>query len=237
MDKIEMLNSIITLTKKTGQGLALTLIRKASPEYGQIVDDLIKDGKVDIFIVHYGTLPSDEWVVPAGCYSVMKDNGNKHPGALTFIRLYLGIEEIGLNIKSKDILKNVGFMTKYVKWLKDNEQELINLTNMQEIEIILDELDNDVIGWIKSRGWYIDNLTIEKCFNSSMSVVNNYEEQLNMSNDLLSLYNEDKIHYADKIQITIKEIELLENKIKYRKIANQWLKTQTQTENIQTLIK
>jgi hypothetical protein len=45
MEKIEVLNSIINITKKSGQGLSLSIIRHSSIECANLVEELIKEGK------------------------------------------------------------------------------------------------------------------------------------------------------------------------------------------------
>jgi len=234
-----MLNSIIKITKKSEQGLSLSIIRHTSIEYANLVEELIEEGKAEIFITHYSSLPSDEWVVPAGCYNVMKDNETEHPGALTFMRIYLGIDDLGIGLKISDVLKNVNSMEKYAKWLKDNNKKLIDLTNMQEIELIPNQLDDNTKNWIKSKKWYTYNDTIESCLNQSLKFEkdNTDHQQIDLYDDLMLLYNTNKNKYSDAIEEAKKDIELLKENIKYRNIVNKWLQNQIQTAKIQTIIK
>jgi len=233
-----MLNSIIKLTKETGQGLALSIIRVASPEYGRLVDELIEEGKVDIHIKHYSMLPSDEWVVPAGCYFAIKDDETYHPGALIFMRMYLEIEDLGVGLKISKVLKDVHSMENYAKWLKDNEQKLIDLVNMKEIEFIPNQLDDNTKNWIKDKTWYKNNDTVESCLNLSekVSKENGDNTQLDLYDQLMPLYNTDKSRFVKEIEDSKIDIEKLKENIKNRNKVNNWLKSQTQTDKIQTLI-
>ena len=239
MEKTEMLNKIIHLTKETGQGLALSIIRAKSSEYAKLVDELIDEGKADIYVKSFSFLPSDEWVVPAGCYFAIKDDDTNHPGALIFIRMYLGKEDLGIGVKISNILKNVDTMELYTKWLRDNEKQLIDLTNMQEIEFIPNQLDEDTNNWIKEKTWYINNDTIESCLDQSEKVLKDDGDnsQLDLYEQLIPLYNSNKDKYSNEIEEAKIDIKKLKENIKYRKITNKWLQNQTQTDKIQTIIK
>lgn len=238
MEKTEMLNSIIKITKETGQGLALTIIRCASSEYAAFVDELIEEGKAELYTKHYSYLPSDEWVVPAGCYFAMKDEDTHHPGALTFIRMYLGIDDLGLGVKPIDVLRNPFSMGKYTEWLNDNEKQLIDLVNMKEIEFTPNQLDDNTKNWIKDKTWYTNNDTVESCLNQSEKVSKDDgdKKQLDLYDQLMPLYNTDKSRFVKEIEDSKIDIEKLKENIKHRNKVNNWLKTQTQTDKIQTLI-
>jgi len=236
-----MLNKIIHLTKETGQGLALSIIRAKSSEYAKLVDELIEEGKADIYVKSFSFLPSDEWVVPAGCYFAIKDDDTTHPGALIFIRMYLGKEDLGIGVKISDMLKNVGNMERYTKWLKDNENKLIDLTNMKEVELTSEQfqIDDDTKKWITQKTWYINNDDVKTCLIQSTKMLNdgNDKSQLDLYNELMPLYNSDKERFHKEIEDSKKKIKEIKDSIKYRKITNKWLQNQTQTDKIQTIIK
>ena len=237
MEKIEMLNSIINITKKNGQGLALTIIRAKSSEYAEFVDELIKEGKVDIYVKTYSFFPSDEWVVPAGCYFAIKDDDTEHPGALIFMKMYLGIEDLGLGgVKIFEILKKVDYMERYTKWLKDNEKQLIDLINMKEVEFIPNQLDDNTKNWIKSKKWYTNNDTIKSCFEQSLKAENDDKQKLDLYLELNPLYKLDRVKYSKEIYDTDEKIENIKDEMKNRNIVNKWFRSQTQTDKIQTLI-
>lgn len=168
----------------------------------------------------------------------MKDDDNEHPGALSFIRFYLGINDIGIGIKLQDVSKDKNFMSRYTTWLNDNEKELIDLINMNTLESNSDELDSECIKWIKSKEWYINNEKVEICLKLSNEclIKRQDDDTLKICQQLKPLLNTNKIKYSKEIEKN--NIDIINAKIglRCRKLVNTWFLSQEQDVNIQTVI-
>lgn len=230
MNKLEMYNSIVRVTVASGQGLAGSIIRRASLETGPLLDELLEDGLIERYVNSTG-----EWIVPTGCYMVFRDEV-RYPNALTFVRLYLGITDLGLGTTPKDFLKNIPFMEKYMLWLRDNEQALIDLVNLKEMDYLSIDLDEKDIKWIKSKDWYEKNLTVTECHSNSEKKLRKNIETININNKILKLCTEGGSKYRDKATEAKDEIEKLKKFNRTRKHINDWLLTQNQSLCIQDLI-
>jgi hypothetical protein len=242
MTKTELLNAIINITRETGQGLTGVLIRAKG--LGDIVDELIEEGKITSTIDRYNHLPDDEWLLPVGCYNMWKDDvyGKSGNGwSLTFIRMYLGIDDLGLGMKPIDALKNVDLMKGYSKWLEQNGKGLIALVNLKDAkeenpkEIVFSKEELD---WIETRGWYQKNDKVSEALKASLEKENSKddEKEFQIHQELLSLYTSDDSYrkkYAKDIVVSEKFIADYPKLKKMRSKLNRWLESQPQTKKIQ----
>ena len=92
MTKQELLNSIISITKKTGQGVSGII--KLQPGVSSLLEELIDEGKIIENVKKFNYLPDDCWYLPVGCYNVWNEYDIKQ--SLIFIRIFLGIDELVL---------------------------------------------------------------------------------------------------------------------------------------------
>lgn len=238
MSKSKVLNQIIDLTRKTGQGLSVTLMRKAAPEMAETIDELIADGKLETYTQRYSYMDDDQWVVPKGCYFAIRDDENVS-GALTFVRVYLGIYEPFMGATLNDLLRGATFMTEYSKWLVKNEKALIDMVNMTDVdeEDEATELSDEIIEWVKTRGWYTDNNVVSECLSKSKGFFDDgvNKEILVRQKQLLKLYEGDDRYNEDAEKLR-KEMEEDAKEVKYRTKFNKWLSEQNQTVKIQSIL-
>jgi hypothetical protein len=238
MTKIEVLNSIIDMTRITGQGVPGFIRVKG---LGSIIDELIIEKKITSTTIKFSTLPDDEWFIPVDCYNVWKDKEN---AALTFVRMYLGIEDLGLGQKPKDILSHVELMERYVEWLKVNEKELIKMVNLKNVaeefeDITTMTFSKEEIDWVKSRRWFKENEKIAQCLKLSLEHIqeNNDDEIISLNKRLLKLYESDSEKYKEKIIEAKKEISDIPKLQRLRLKLNKWLEGQVQNKKIQDIFK
>lgn len=232
MTKIELLNKIITITRKTGQGLAGRIIRHSSREMSILLDELIEENLIYAHMERFSTLPDEEWLFPIGCYNLFGDSDKR---ALTFMRLYLGHDDLGLNVKPIQVLGNVDFMKGYVEWLERNEKSLLDMVNMKDVEDTSDLLSEKEVKWVKKRKWFIENWEISKCLRTS-SQTDLDNEQISINERLLVLYNTNKEKYKDKIDESKSDILKIKAGMKMRARINRWLESQDPKAKIQEVL-
>lgn len=233
MTKTEVLNSIIDITRSTGQGIPGKLFRTRG-DVSEILDELLEEGLIVSTIQHYNTLPDDEWIIPANCYNVWLD---KEPCALEYVRLYLGIE---LSNFVDYALKDVKFMSGYANWLTSNDGALKAMTQLKDV---FDDVENisfndEEIAWINARGWYIDNKSVEDCLSDSLEHIreNGDDEIIETQHKLIKLYKTDIGKYGDRIAASELDIDNVKKFKKTRVKLNMWLNNQDQKSKIKSLI-
>jgi hypothetical protein len=238
MNKIEVYNSVVRITRESGQGLSGRILRFKSSEFGDFLDELIEEGKLDSYVESFSYMPNEEWIVPKGCYNSIKDDREGANGALTFIRMYLNREDLGLNTKISDVITKPDFMKRYSEWLTKNEKALIDLVNMKEIEYTPDELKENEIKWIKTRGWYSDNLSVFECYekSSNSSSIKNDSDLIGKLTEIIKLCK-DIPKYKDDVEKHKLELKEMNSGVKIRKNVNNWLQSQKQDEKIQNIVK
>jgi len=182
-------------------------------------------------------MPNEEWIVPKGCYNAIKDEREGANGALTFIRMYLNRDDLGLNTKISDVIKKPDFMKRYSDWLTKNEKALIDLVNLKELDYTPDVLNEKEIEWLKSRNWYTDNLTVSECYkeSSGLSASKNDNDIIDSLSKLIKLCERDS-RYKDDVEKYKLELEDEKKCLKYRRQVNNWLQSQKQDEKIQNII-
>lgn len=193
MNKIEFYNAIVKTYKKTGQGVPTFIALKLDPS---IVEELISEGLIKLVNGRkYNHLPNDEFLCLTKGYCVEEDT--EIPSALSCIRLYLGIDPIielgNSKLSISDALKNSDFMNQYATWLKKNEKSLKEMETIDVIESLgeeSDEIPNDVIDYIKTRGWYKSNENVSNCLVELTIGDNKLTEKESITNQLIGLYDQ-----------------------------------------------
>ena len=101
------------MTRETGQGL--TALVRHKDNIGDLLDELVADGKIVKWALKFNTLPDDYFYLPTGCFSIYDCDSRESMRQLMFIRSYLGI--------NKQIVDN----DDYSRWLTENESKLLEL--------------------------------------------------------------------------------------------------------------
>lgn len=237
MSKSEMYLKAIELYKNTGQGLPYTIMSSKSDLIGA-VDELIEDGLLKIVEISYSHLPNDKFACLTNVYCVEED---KDPSALTYMRMYVGLDKI-IDIGNlhqltlKDAIKDADFINKYSKWLKKNHKDLEKISELESVSVKESELSDEVIKFIKSRGWYEENLTIGECLSKSEDATQNNNKQIQIIKQLIDLMSSDRSKYKDKIkehEDNLKELEI-ENKL--RKSLESFLRSKNKRSKIQNIL-
>jgi len=120
MDKLEFYNAVINMYNKTGQGVPGRILRPHG--VSDVIDELIKDGLLKSIEQHYSFVPDDEWICLTKGYCA--EEQENYMQALTFVRIYRGVEDLGLGMKSDDVLANPEYQALYAKWMDDNHDKL-----------------------------------------------------------------------------------------------------------------
>jgi len=104
MNNIELYNKIVDITRETGQGCS-DIIGKADHNLQKLLDELEDDGMVDIYEQQYSYLSNDKFYFPKGCFSIFSNTDKQTQSKLlTFVRVYLGINDLGFGQKRLDFL-------------------------------------------------------------------------------------------------------------------------------------
>lgn len=150
--KENIYEKIVTIHKQSGQGLAGIVLDKSS-EISDIVEELIEEGWVKenkLMESSLGSPRSMYFYTPTKGYNVHEKGGN-----LNFIRLYLDcLDDDGspINPSRSQVISDPEFMTEYVIWLKENQEELEELKNLDPHEYVEEgiELKEDHIKLLDS---------------------------------------------------------------------------------------
>ena len=125
------------MTRETGQGL--TALVRHKDNIGDLLDELVADGKIVKWALKFNTLPDDYFYLPTGCFSIYDCDSRESMRQLMFIRSYLGI--------NKQIVDN----DDYIRWLTENESKLLELKNLKEVKSLSDNDNDNYIGSICSN--------------------------------------------------------------------------------------
>lgn len=129
MNKSELYNKAVELYKKTGQGLPMNIMPK---DVNETIEELIKDGLMKTVDIKFNHLPDDKFACLTNVYCVEED---KNPGALTYMRIYVGLEMVvdlgrATQLTLLEAIKDPELMNEYTKWLKKNHKELIKIKDL-----------------------------------------------------------------------------------------------------------
>ena len=227
MTKTQLLNSVIKMTKTTGQGVPYFLKVKSS-ELGYLLDELTQEGLITYSKVSY----SDSWWTAANCYNVWHDGRGDE---LTFIRVYLGIDDLGLGVKLIDILSNLDFMKKYVDWLDKNILELEKLKNLEEVEEKYEVLTGDILEYFLELKCVKDNKTIENVKSFLSERLDLTTKMIGIHEQIINLSKNSNKHLTN-LNKSKNEKEECENEIKLIKSILNFLAGRKEDDLIKSIL-
>jgi hypothetical protein len=242
MNKIEFYNKVVEIYKKTGQGVPKFIADKAGDD---IFEDLEKDGLVKLVVRNYSHLPDDETICLTKGYCVEDDTKGKDMSALTFIRIYRGVDPVieiaNYKVSLNEIVRDPEWMLPYSTWLSKNKKLLEEgdaIELLDESAYNGEELSDETVEYLKTRGWYEENLTVSECIERMKSGDKDNRKKMEILTELIMLQNTPSVRekYKDSLAENIKEKEDLVNNEKYRKRIRVWLDTKNGSEKIQSLV-
>lgn len=135
MNKTELRNSIISMTRSTGQGIPTHFIEYVHKDGLKWVDELVEDGKLIKYqCTGRNKLGNETWVLASNCYNVWEDQDTNHM-ALYYVRLFLGEKDLGLGLNPSTILNDPIECGKYNTWLEKNLSALNRMIALKEVKI------------------------------------------------------------------------------------------------------
>ena len=222
MNKEELLNAIIDITKASGQGLT-DIVIKMNPNLKVHINALLEEGLIIENELKYNTLPDDVFYVPKDCYNVWKDEDFN---ALNYVRTYLDIHDL-----QEELLKDSKYMGNYNVWLEKNKEELEKMVNLKKVDFPNDtsktepnKLSPKALEFLKSRTWYKDNLTIIECLTESKEALDLDKTILDKTENLIEIRrmrnsSEDRI----EIEKHLNALEELKPELELRREINHFL--------------
>lgn len=257
MTKAEVYKAVIDIQKSSGQGLTgiVTVMGANSSYLRKYLDELIEEGLVECFNDRssIGHPESSKWYMPTKGYNLWKDgveNEVNENAYLTYVRFYLG--QIDLDDEPEDrenlakwlkpsaqlLIQDPNFIKGYSKWLERNKEQLDIMTSLDDFyDAPTIEFSNEETEWIKSRGWYEDNLTISECLEKSIEAIDGDKERLKLTKELISLYKRSgKDEYKSELEKANKEVEDFDKNFFKRKKLNKWLENLDSNKSIQECI-
>lgn len=257
MTKAEVYKAVIDIQKSSGQGLTgiVTVMGANSSYLRKYLDELIEEGLVECFNDRssIGHPESSKWYMPTKGYNLWKDgveNEGNENAYLTYVRFYLG--QIDLDDEPEDrenlakwlkpsaqlLIQDPNFIKGYSKWLKRNKEQLDIMTSLDDFyDAPTIEFSNEETEWIKSRGWYEDNLTISECLKNSIEAIDGDKERLKLTKELISLYKRSgKDEYKSELEKANEEVEDFDKNFLRRKKLNKWLENLDSNKSIQECI-
>jgi hypothetical protein len=241
MNKVELYNKIVNVYKATGQGTSMIISHSIGRD---LINELVEDGLVKIIRQNYNHLPDDEWICLTKGYCVEEDYIEKDTESLTFMRLYIGLNELislgGFKFTSSNAIKDPEFMKRYVIWLEKNKDKLAEISTIEHLdETIGDTLKDDIVEYIKSRTWYSKNDIVSVCLKKMSDINDDMYKQISILTELINLKNtssETRERYSETLNENIKEKEELEKELKIRNRIERWLLDKDGNANIQSII-
>lgn len=243
MNKIEFYNKLVDMYRSTGQGIATIFTDRIVDR--SVVNELISDGLCKIVHQGFSYLPDEDWVCLTKVYCVEDDTVNKDSSALTYLRIYKGIDppiELGNlgKMTLSQCIKNPEIMEPYAEWLKKNKVMLEKGDKIDYLEEDdLKEFSGDTITYIKERSWYKENKTVNMCIKEISKTEENIEKQFPILNELIMLMNsslEAKSKYKNELIQHTQDIEDNKKELKLLARIKTWLSEQGKTKRIQSLI-
>lgn len=255
MSKEEFYKKFIDIQKTSGQGLS-GIVKIMGPDADLMslyLDEFIEEGLVVACDMGspIGHPETNIWYMPTKGYNVWEDSEGDF---LTCVRFYLGALESEsddekeslarvLNPTMQDCRQNLKFMQEYAKWLKRNEKALEEMKNLDDFysPSVVTDFTKEEAAWVKERGWYKENKTVEACLKASLEAVEEGtdQERIKVNEQLIPLYKRSielgQKEYIPQLAEAEKDIASSTKGIYTRKKLNKWLAEQPKKEKIQTV--
>lgn len=249
MEIIEFYNSIVDITKNTGQGVPMFIVYKYGLESD--VEKMIQDGLLVRYTKHNTYVSDNDTVCINGVYNPEKEEYSTKGvfmNSLHFIRRWLEIDQTN-DVTFKLFEGKTGeeayaewveaSKEAYFDWIRENVEGLEAIKTLKHLtksDYKSTNFDVEVIEYIKTRGWYKDNESISECKEKS-------KEQLDLTKliipkkqemvKLLQSANDEK--YSEDIVKYQKEIKEDETELALREAIDNLLPSNS-SESIQEFI-
>lgn len=220
MNKQELLNAIVKITKETGQGLT-AIVSYSNSALIPLLEELVNDGYIEANIIKYKNLPDDCFYTIKGHYNVWKDNNKS---ALIFTRIYLGRNDISISnlVTINDILKDSEIVKSYSEWLTENHVALKKLIDMSDIILDISKpfTDSEII-IMKNDSCYKNDITITEAISELESKIALLSKKIQIQKKLISHYelegdNETEIiSFKDDIEIDNNKISVFNKLLRF----------------------
>jgi hypothetical protein len=182
--------------------------------------------------------------MPVGCYNLWEDpNPNV---ALTFVRTYLEIDDLGLGCRLEDFLKDPGYMKDYKEWETKNLSELEKIRELKEVNLDSLSIGDSTLNktglketeilFIKGRNFWKRNLTIKTVREKIPVSIELRIKEIEIHKQLIPLYKMNFARYSDSLKNTGEEISKLKIEIIALRKLDEFLKDKPKRERIKTLI-
>ncbi len=237
MTKQELLNSIIDITVKTGQGMSGFI--GETPGIQSMLDELVAENYITKHTQHFNHLPDDAFYMPVGCYNLWVDY-DSDKSVLFYIRMYLKQKDLGLSVDISQVIDNPDFMLRYANWLNKNYKELEKIKTLKPVPIKSSKkkfipFTTSELKFIRSKDWYKENKNINICLNASKDALDRVAECARISEELISLYKTNPGKYQNDLDQTSKKLVKYQEEMNVRIKLHVFLKDKT--GKIQKLIK
>jgi hypothetical protein len=236
MTKEELYKKIIEVYKSTGQGIPGFIKYKIG---SQIINELIEEGKIKSIVHQYSYLPNDEYLCLTNQYCVEEDcEKNNTLLPLIFIRNYLGIAEAKGKF-TEIISKDSELYSQYLQWIEEHKEDLKFFDSPMVVLVSnTSELSKSTLIFLKGRLLYKKNVTVSEFYNTfhSSSKYKNYNEIINLSNNLCKLYLSEPKYKSNYDELVEKMKHDKKNYNNINQILNFIEKDKNSTEPIQSYI-
>lgn len=212
--KEQLLNDVIGMTKRTGQGLPQFVIDRGGWQH--IADELVEEGHLAV----YGRNTNDPvttWYCYTKCYNVEKDT-TSFGATMTyypFMRHYLRIDEDDSGVLHSNSEVVNANMDLYKEFLMKNLEGLEAIKSLEEVTIGTELLD-DQIEYLKAREWYKKNLSVKECLEDMKEGTDNIEEIIPQTKKIIKLMDGDP-KYSEEVEKYKTSVEEYKTELKTRK--------------------
>lgn len=216
----DLYNSIVDLTKKTGQGTPMFVIDEL--DLHDELEQLKKLDLVTVTITSYIRGSNLHQINIKNVYCVGDDIRD-----ISFLRRWLKIdqsEDIPFSIMEgnrKDNFNEWKINTKdsYVKWISDNLEKLEAINDLEHkkdselCSYVMSDIKEgtDIYDYLVSRKWYIDNVSIQKGIYDSTKKIKDDNTNKDINIEIIGLCNKIETNeYRKKAEKCKLEIDLID---------------------------
>lgn len=232
MTKKEIYNAVVEIYKKTGQGIPRFVWKQLNDSF---IQELIDEGKLKKVTISYSHVPDDEFLCLTKGFC--PEEGGKNTTGLTFMRVYLGVNDLGLGITQTELFKDKDNKKHYEEWLATNADKL-----KETDEILAGRLDEAVskksseekkgkptkktkpvlskaeIEHLKERGCYERNESVKNVNKNITESIDVNDELIGKLRQIIPLcemkkekYKEEIVKYKFELEENLKEGDILHN--------------------------